>query len=281
MFRRAGATARRAVGTVQGSSPAQGLVNIFGSDLLEVWDAESGITLSGSNVTSWRGALGGRYLTPPTTGQRPAYAVDTGYFLQKPVVQFSATSGLINSAINLGIDGDLMGAILVARIRTLPTPVDTNPFRYLVTCMGNRTGANGDASYRLYFRMQTDSTRGWAMYQRTYGTSDPTGTHGWTNGGAYNADPIVMHGPVWATPTTSYRPYFYDSTVAGTWIAPAGNVTGGFKSLAIGNTANTDPLDCMDVNVAALLIFRSYTLASMTATRDQLHGWMRTKWGTT
>ena len=281
LYRRNPVTVRRRLGTVQSLNPIQGLVDIYGSDLLEVWDAGQGITLSGSNVTSWRGALRGTDLTPPTVGQRPLYGVDTGYFLNKPVVQFGSTTGLSATNVNLGVDGDLMACVLVARIRTLPTPTDSNPFRYVLTCFGTRTGVNGDASYRHYFRMQTDSTRGWALYQRSYISGDTNGTHGWTNGGGYNANPVVVHGPVWAAPSTSYKPYFNNSTITPTWTHPAGYGVGGFKSVALGNAANTDPLDCMDYEVAGLLVFKSYTQAQYMATKDRLHAWMAARWGVT
>lgn len=86
-------TFRRKVGTVQGRGIPSYEV-ILGSNLRALWHRDNGVLVGGS-FTSWTDRVGGRVITPNTTGI--TFAADGSRFQGKPVVQMPAGKGLRNT----------------------------------------------------------------------------------------------------------------------------------------------------------------------------------------
>lgn len=66
--------------------------SILGSNLLELWHANLGISTSSGLVTSWTGQIRGVTLQPNATQYRPTYGADGTFFRAKSVVKFSYSS---------------------------------------------------------------------------------------------------------------------------------------------------------------------------------------------
>ena len=159
---------------------------VFGTALLELFHVESGLTLSGSNVVSWRGSLRSILLSAPSTARRPVFAADGACWGGKPVVQCNASNvgGLYNGAISpkISLPNNFNVCVLaVCRVRTNPLTGDFDPNRGIAGIVGDNYWSGYwpcNSSIALVFGCNPPET-GYMMNYRLVTADRATTTQWW------------------------------------------------------------------------------------------------------
>ena len=137
---------------------------------VEWWRSDLGITLNGSNVSSWLGQKVGYNLAQGTAADQPAYAATDAAYNNQPSITGDGSSDWLTEAAGAGTLGALIGR------------GDDTPFTLIATLKRLSTGAasnvvgwakSTDASnYKM--RVTTPTGAGFNVFRRTTGSVTTT-----------------------------------------------------------------------------------------------------------
>lgn len=184
--------------------------SIFGSNLIEVWHADYGITTSSGAVSSWIGQKSGYNYQQANATLRPTYGTDGSYFNGKNVLKFTRAIGHRMAATgSIGTAGQSGYTLVVYRTPTATAPDSTNLYNYRMVTHFNSVDD-------LQMLMLSDN-----------GTITPSGSIN-VNGNANNR--IYFTGNRGAVPTVPFMfEVMYD---------PSTGAIGGYNNVATSNVYN-------------------------------------------
>lgn len=109
--------------------PAVDYSRLLGTNLRALFHQSQGLTLTGSNITSWTSAVGDAVLVPGSSGTAPTYQTDGSFFRGKPVVQLYSNGHYL--------------------LLTRPGLVGANSRPYMFYCYRFRSNATGYYAYTM------------------------------------------------------------------------------------------------------------------------------------
>lgn len=169
-------------------TPASTYARALEGNLLEMWVAGSGMTIASNTVLSWSGVLRGLTWNAVTTPRAPSYAVDSGYFKGRPVVQFSKAvsppTGFARLDVPvLGTINDIGCYFVVGRMRVDTTAAD-------LECLMEAYVLSGGQERVVALDFDESTNHGYA----TEGYCNAASFHPFTNGQAGYLTPHLIHG---------------------------------------------------------------------------------------
>lgn len=137
---------------------------------VEWWRSDLGVTLNGSNVSSWLGQKVGYDLAQGTAADQPAYAATDAAYNSKPSITGDGSSDWLTETAGAGTLGALVGR------------GDDTPWSMIMTCKRLSTGAVSNAigwakssdatNYKM--RIGTPSGAGFNVFRRSTGATTTT-----------------------------------------------------------------------------------------------------------